>query len=164
MKCIESGLLELTEKLANFSDTAVRLISKAIIGHLSVECPNKEDHTISLTDEEITTLLTLLKSGSDVPLCISDCTIASMLKSFMSNKANVERFEQHKLTQLLEQKWNSSNVDIITMQLNSSSLDNANIVENSYNDKGNAAILYYIEFVDLTSFYRKWSSIGEWTS
>ena len=140
VKFIQSGLLELTEKLANASDTTVRLICKAIIGYLSVECPNQFNDITSLTDEEVATLFAMLKTGSRVSLCISDRTIVSMLKSFMSNKANVGQFERHKLTCLLEQKWDSSSIDVITMKLNSSSLD---VVESIHEVSQDTGVLQY---------------------
>ena len=130
VKCTQAGLLELAEKLANGSDPTVRLISKAIIGHLIVEAPSKIDDIVSLTEEEVATLLMLFQDGSHDPLCISDCTIASMLKSFMNSKINAEQFEKHNLTCLLEQKWNSSNIDVIITQLNSFSLNTTSTVEN----------------------------------
>ena len=140
VKFIQSGLVELTEKLANASDATVRLISKAIVGHLSVECPNQFDDVTSLKDEEVATLFALFDTGSSVSLSISDHTIASMLKSFMNNKANVEQFKQRKLTHLLEQKWDSSNIDIIIMRLNSSSLDAVGSTHEASHDPG---VLYY---------------------
>lgn len=142
VKFIQSGLVELTEKLANASDATVRLISKAIVGHLSVECPNQFNDVTSLKDEEVATLFALFETaaGSSVSLSISDHTIASMLKSFMDNKANVEQFKQRKLTHLLEQKWDSSNIDIIITKLNSSSLDAVGSTHEASHDPG---VLYY---------------------
>ena len=141
VKFIQSGLVELTEKLANAPDAIVRLISKAIIGHLSVECPNRfNDITSPLTDEEVATLLAMLKTGSRASLCISEYTVASMLKSFMSNKANVGQFEQHKLACLLERKWDSSSIDAIITKLNSSSLD---VVESTHKVSHDAGVLQY---------------------
>ena len=141
VKCIQAGLLELAEKLANGFDATVRLISKAIIGHLIVELPSKVDDIVSLTEEEMAPLLMLLQAGSHNPLYISDCTIVSMLKSFMNNKTNVEQFEKHKLTCLLEQKWNSSKIDVIIAQLNSSSLNATSTVENAHIPSQDTGIL-----------------------
>jgi len=139
-------LLELAEKFANGLDTTIRLISKAIISCLITEYPSKTDDIICLTDGEIASLLVLLQTGSDASLCISDCTLANMLKSFMSNKTNVDRFEQQKLTSLLEQKWDTSDIDVIIVQVNNFSLDNANSVENTHIpllDACNTGILQY---------------------
>ena len=117
MKCKQTGLLELSEKFANGSDLNVRLISKAIIGHLTA------NDIASLTDEEMAALLVMFESGSHDPLYISDFTIVSMLKGFTNNKSNIEQFKNHNFTSLLEQKWNSSSIDVIIAQLNSSLLD-----------------------------------------
>ena len=137
---MQSGLLELTEKLVNSSDATVQIISKAIIGHFITEHPDKVD-SISLTDEEIVALLALLQLGrSNVP--ISDYTIANMLKSFMSNATNIEKFEHHKLTSSLEQKWNLSNINAIVTQLNSFSLDSSDAAENTQSqDAGSIGML-----------------------
>lgn len=142
VQCMQSGLFELTEKFANGSDTAVQLISKAIIGHLITECPSKSDEVVSLSDEEITLFLALFQTGSSDSWYISDCTAVGMLKSFMKNKANVERFEQHKLTHLLEQIWKSSDIDVIVTQLNSSSLETTNTVEGSETPSCDTGILH----------------------
>ena len=120
MKCVQMGLFELSEKFANSSHLTVRLISKAIIGHLTDKYPND---IASLTDEEMAALLAMFKNESHDPLYISDFTIASMLKGFTNNKANTEQFQNHNFTCLLEQKWNSSSIDVIITQLNSSLLD-----------------------------------------
>lgn len=141
VKCIQAGLLELAEKLANDSDPSVQLVSKAIIGHLAVEVPSKIDDIVSLTEEEVATLLMLFQDGSHDPLYVSNCTIASMLKSFMNSKINVEQFEKHKLTHLLERKWNSSNIDVIITQLNSFSLNTTSTVENAHTPSHNTGTL-----------------------
>ena len=116
VQCFQSGLLEVAQHfIVGSCDNNLRLISKALVGHVVTESTNKLDDIISLTDEEMTSLFGTFQAGLTPPL--TDLTMASILKGLMSSEVNTEKFRQHKLTSLLRENWSIPILDQIIAQL-----------------------------------------------
>ena len=135
IKYLQSGCLQLTQKLVDFPRTDVRVTSKALAGLVIVECQDVSTHDmIHLSDEEMAVVLDIFQSETEYHIYISECTVVNVLKGLISNERNVEEFKQHKLSTLLEQncKWKSSLMDEIIVQLTGSTKES--ITDTSQND------------------------------
>jgi len=116
---LQSGLLEVAQQFT-ICDGTLRLISKALVGHIATQSTDKLDDIISLTDEDMTLLIATFQAGLTPPL--TSHTIASILKGLMSTEVNIEKFRQHKLTSLLRQKLSIPIMDQIIAQLEGTSI------------------------------------------
>lgn len=89
-------------KSSQFSaDCSLRLILKALSGLL---CVDVQQSDMALTDEELKFFLNSLESQSYSQLCASECVIPCLLKGLLKNKENAEKFYQHNLRCILQQK------------------------------------------------------------